>query len=168
MKVTPKLQAVLNLLVSVGMDDLAFELADVIDKTEMDRDSEDEDLFDKLNEICEDLGRMIVESNDDPIIRGQCAFSILTVNEAHRELGSAEDPSWEPGPVVPEKDLQEALDLIEKGLHVPNCIGSLEACGSSCAWCYTDVERNGPHKRDCEAAAKLRKHGRKVSIEGDK
>jgi len=169
MKVTAKLQAVLNLLVSVDMDDLAFELADVIDKTEMDA-CEDEDLFDKLNDICEDLGRMIVDSNDEPAIRGKCSLSILAINEAYRELAGAEDPSWEPGGVVPEKDLQEALDVIEKGQHVPACIGDSESGAELCAWCHWPTDKTEPrpiHKKDCPSALLLRKHGRKVSIEGD-
>lgn len=170
MKVTSKLQAVLNILVSVDMDDLAFELADVIDKTDMGHGSEDEDLFGKLNDICEDLGKMIVDSNDEPGARGKCAIAILAINAAHRELATAEDPSWEPGDVVPEKEFQSALDLIEKGQQVPACIGHPEAGGSLCAWCHWPTDKHEPpphHKRHCPSALLLRSHGRKVSIEGD-
>lgn len=60
-------------------------------------------------------------------------------------------------------ELVELLDLIEEASHCNiedvNC--------TFCAWCgnctYTDVQ----HKRDCPAAAVLRRYGRRVWIVGD-
>jgi hypothetical protein len=60
--------------------------------------------------------------------------------------------------------LMEALDLLAVAVAgVPAKTGEEKYCGYCGAWAWSQIQ----HRIDCKAALFLRKHGRKVKIQGD-